>query len=223
MIRKLWWMIHKDLVSESRARRVWPAMLLLGIVVALLFSFQMDLPPGEKGRIAGSLLWLSIFFAGMLAIESSVAAEREEGCWEGLLLYPVTPAPVYLAKLLANVVALGALEGILIPLFAVLADVPLAAHPWAMLLVAVLGNVGLAAVGTLLSVLAGGMRQKGSLLVILVLPLVVPVLLAAAEATRLAGEDALGAEWWRWVQLLFAFDVVFVAAGTMLMDFAVED
>lgn len=223
MIRKLWWMIHKDLVSESRARRVWPAMLLLGIVVALLFSFQMDLPPGEKRRIAGSLLWLAIFFAGMLAIERSVAAEREEGCWEGLLLYPVTPALVYLAKLLANVVALGALEGILIPLFAVLADVPLAAHPWAMLLVAVLGNVGLAAVGTLLSVLAGGMRQKGSLLVILVLPLVVPALLAAAEATRLAGEDALGAEWSRWVQLLFAFNVVFVAAGTMLMDSAVED
>ncbi len=220
---KLWWMIHKDLVSECRAGRVWPAMLLLGIVVAVLFSLQMDLPGDDKRRMAGSLLWLAVFFAGMLAIERSLSAEREDGCWEGLLLYPVAPAVVYLAKLLVNVVALGALQCILIPLFAALCDLPLLVHPWAMLLVALLGNLGIGAVGTLLSVLASGIRQKGSLLVLLVLPLVVPVLLAAAEATRLMCEDRLGAEWWRWVQLLGAFAGVFVAGGTMLIDVAVED
>jgi heme exporter protein B len=220
---KLWWIIHKDLVSECRARRVWPAMLLLGIVVALVFSVQMNLLPDQKRAIVGSLLWLAIFFAGMLAVDRSFASEREEACWEGLLLYPVSPAVVYLAKLAVNVVALAALQGVLIPLFVVFSDVPLFAHPWAMLLVALLGNLGIAAVGTLLSALAAGIRQSGNLVVLLVLPMAIPVVLAAAEATRLLAQESLGLQWWRWAQLLGAFAVIFITAATVLFDYVVED
>jgi len=220
---KLWWMIHKDLISECRARLVWPAMLLLGVVVAVVFSVQMDLLPQQRPRMIGGLLWLAIFFAGMLAIDRSFAAEREQGCWEALRLYPVPPTAVYLAKLAVNVIAVAALQCILIPLFVVLSDVPLLAYPWAMLLVAFLGNLGIAAVGTLLSALTGGIRPNGNLLVLLVLPMVIPVVLAAAEATRLIALGDFGPAWWRWIQLLGAFAVVFVTAGTILFDFAIEE
>jgi heme exporter protein B len=220
---KLCWMIHKDLVSEWRARRAWPAMLLLGIVVALMFAVQMDLAPEQKTQTVGSLLWLAVFFAGMLALDRSFAAEREDGCWEGLLLYPVSPTAVYFAKLAVNVIALGAVQCVLIPLFVVLSDVPLLARPWAMLLVAVLGNLGIAAVGTLLSALASGIRHGANLSVLLVLPLVIPVVLGAAEATRLGIEESLDAAWWRWCQLLAAFAVVFIAAGAVLFEFVTED
>jgi len=88
---KLWWIIHKDLVSECRARRTWPAMLLLGVVVVLVFAVQMDLPLQERQRVGGGLLWLAIFFAGTLAFDRSFASEREDGCWEGLLSYPLSP------------------------------------------------------------------------------------------------------------------------------------
>ena len=223
MAAKLWWLIHKDLISESRGRRVWPAMLLFGTVVALVFSVQMDLLATEKQRLVGGLLWLAIFFAGMLAIDRSFASEREDGCWEGLLLYPISPTAVYVAKLAVNVVALGALQCVLIPLFVVLSDVPLLAQPGAMLLVAILGNLGIAAVGTLLSALATGIPRGGSLLALLVLPTVIPVVIAAAEATRLIAQGDLGAEWWRWVQLLGAFAVIFITAGVVLFDFAIED
>lgn len=223
MTAKLWWIIHKDLVSECRARRVWPAMLLLGITVALTFALQMDLLPEQKRRIVGSLLWLAIFFAGSLAVDRSFASEREDGCWEGLMLYPISPTAVYLAKLVVNVVALAALQCVLIPLFVVLSDVPLLAHPGPMVAVALLGNLGIAAIGTLLSAMAAGIRHSGSLLVLLVLPLAIPIVLAAAEATRLIAENDLGPEWWRWVQLLAAFACVFTVAGTVLFDFVVEE
>jgi heme exporter protein B len=220
---KLWWIIHKDLVSECRARRVWPAMLLLGSVVALVFTVQMDLLPTERRRTVGGLLWLAIFFAGMLAVDRSFASEREDGCWEGLLLCPVSPTAVYLAKLVVNVVALAVLQCVLIPLFIVLSDVPLLARPGAMLLTALLGNLGIAAVGTLLSALTTAARPGGNLLVLLVLPLVIPVVLAAAEATRLMAEGDLGAPWWRWIQLLGACALIFVTAGVVLFDFVIED
>ena len=160
-------------------------MLLLGVVVAMVFGIQVQLPAEQKRQMAGSLLWLAIFFAGMLALDRSFAAEREDGCWEGLLLYPLAPATIYLAKLAVNVVCLAVLELLLVPLFVVLADVPLLAHPWAMLLVALLGNLGIAAVGTLLGALTAGLRHGSSLSALLILPMVVPVVLAAAEATRL--------------------------------------
>ena len=133
---QIWWMIQKDLVSEWRSRRAWPAMILLGIIVAVVFSVQMDLPPEYKRQMAASLLWVAIFLAAALTLDRSFALEREDGRWQALLLYPVSPSSVYLAKLAVNVVWLAALEGVLIPLFVVLTDVPLLGHPWAMTLVA---------------------------------------------------------------------------------------
>ena len=82
---------------------------------------------------------------------------------------------------------------------------------------------GMAAVGTLVSFLAAGSGKSGSLLVLVVLPLVIPVLLAAAECTRLVVENRIDEQWWRWVQLLGAFAVVFVTAGTLLSEYASED
>jgi heme exporter protein B len=220
---KLWWMIRKDLLSEWRARRAWPSMLLFGTVVAVIFSVQIDPLPEYKAQIAGSLLWLAIFFAGMPAIDRSFAAEREEGCGQSLSLYPISCTAIYFAKLGVNVIALAALQAVLIPLFIMLCDAPLAMHPGAMLLVAALGNVGIASVGTLLSALTSGTRHSGSMLAVIALPLAIPVLLAAAKATQCLGASQIDADCWRWVQLLGVFAGLFTAAGALLFDFVMED
>jgi heme exporter protein B len=220
---RLWWIVHKDLISEFRARRAWPTMLLLGIVVALVFSIQMDLLPHQRQRLVGGLLWLAIFFAGMTAIDRSFASEREDGCWDGLKLFPLSPATLYWAKLLVNAVALAVLQCLLIPLFFVVSDFPVWARPGELLLIGLLGNLGIAAVGTVVSALATSIGRSGHLLVLLVLPLVIPVVLAAAEATRLLVENRIDATWWQWIQLLGAFAIVFVTAGTLLFEYAMEE
>jgi heme exporter protein B len=222
-VYKFWWIVHKDLVAEYRSLRVWPTMLLLGIVVALVFSLQLELLPDQKRTMLGGLLWLAIFFAGMTAIERSFAAEREDDCWDGLRLFPVPWSQIYWSKLIANTVALGALECLLVPLFFGLSGAPLGSHLPELALVAILANAGLAAVGTLVSALATSLGRSGNLLVVLVLPLAIPVILAAAEATRLIAESHIDAAWWRWVQFLGAFAVVFVIVGTLLFPAAVED
>jgi heme exporter protein B len=89
--------------------------------------------------------------------------------------------------------------------------------------VAVLGNLGIAAVGTLLSAVANTGRQSSYLLPLLVLPTVIPLVLGAAEATRLAVDRDFGPNWWRWVQLLAAFAIVFITAGIVLFEYAVEE
>ncbi len=223
LVASVWWIIHKDLVSEYRARRVWPAMLLLGTVVVFVFSIQMDLLPQQKQRLVGGLLWLAVFFAGMTAIDRSFSGEREDGCWEGMKLLPISAGVIYLAKLLVNMVALTLLECLLVPLFFLLADMSLLPHTGPLVSIATLANLGLAGVGTLVSALASGSGRSGSLLVLLVLPLSMPVVLAAAESTRLVIEVGMNDVWWRWVQLLGAFAVVFITAGTLLFEYAIED
>jgi len=223
MTSHFWWIVHKDLVSEFRARRVWPAMLLLGIVVALVFSIQMDLLPEQKPRIVGGLLWLAIFFAGMTAVDRSFAAEHEDGCWQGLKMLPLSLSTLFLAKLTVNVLALWALQLLLVPLFFLLSDLPLLPRAGEMLLISALASPGMAAVGSLVSALTAGGGRHGSLLVLIVLPLLIPLLLAAAECTRLSAVGQIDAVWWRWIQLLGAFDIMFVTAGLLLFEHAIED
>jgi heme exporter protein B len=223
MASKLWWLIHKDLVVEYRTRQAWPAMLLLGIIVAVVFNLQMEVLPLQRPAAAGAMLWLAILFAGLVAIERTCAGEQQDGCWDGLTLYPLPTSMIYLSKLAVNFIALVALECVLVPLFVVLSDVPLLRHAWAMILVAVLGSVGMAAVGTLVGAVTHGLRQRGAILSLLVLPLLLPVVLAAAEATRLTAEGDLGDEWWRWVQFLGAFAIVFTTLGIVLFGFLVEE
>ena len=223
MTAQIWWMIRKDLLSEWRSRQAWPAMILLGIVVAVVFSMQMDLPCEYKRQMAASLLWVAIFLAAAIGLDRSFALDREDGCWQALRLYPVSPSSVYLAKLAVNIVWLAALQGVLIPLFVVLADVPLLSRFWAMVLVALLGNIGIASAGTLLSALATRVHKGTSLTVLLALPMAIPVVLAAAEATQLLTKDQLDRSWWDWNALLATFAAIFIVAGMVLMDFVAEE
>jgi heme exporter protein B len=221
-LRTWGWLVHKDLLREVRAPRIWPTMLLLGLVLWLVIEMQLELPRDQKQSVAGGFLWLANFFAGTVALERSFCSEREEGCWQALLLYPVTPGTIFLAKLTVNFLILTALEGVLVPAFVLFSDVPLLQQPWQFLATMFVGNLGFVAAGTLIGALTSGLSQRGGLLVLLLLPLVLPVLIGAAQATRaLISADA--SEWSRWMQLLSCFSVLFVSLGTILFEFVIED
>src|SRR6478735_7429911 len=87
-VKSVWWLIHKDLIREVRARAMWPAMLMLGLLLVSILAMHIDLPKEQKEHLIGGLLWLAIVFAGTLALEWSFANEREDGCWKTLTLYP---------------------------------------------------------------------------------------------------------------------------------------
>jgi ABC-type transport system involved in cytochrome c biogenesis permease component len=130
---------------------------------------------------------------------------------------------IFFAKMIVNVASIVILEALLIPLFIVLTDVPLLARPGPLVLIAVLGSIGFAAVGTLLGGITAGMRNQGGLLALLLLPLVAPVLLSSAEATRIALASVDDPLWWWWIQLLAAFAAVFTAVGALAFGFVMED
>lgn len=221
--KQFWWLVHKDLRCEWRAPRVAPTMLLLGAALALVITIQVDLPRADRSAVLGGLFWIAAIFAGSVALDRSIATEREHGCWQALRCYPLPPAAIFLAKCTTNFLALLCLDALLVPAFVAFADVPLLNHPLPLAVVLLLGNLGCAAAGTLISALTSGAPQRGGLLALLLLPLLSPVLLGAAQATRLLTAETLAAEWARWAQLLGAFALLFVALGALLFEFVCED
>jgi heme exporter protein B len=220
---ELWWLIHKDLTRELRTYRFLPGAFLLGIVLVVLLASQIDLPVEFKEGIAGGLLWSAILFAGTLVLEPSFTYERENGCWETLLLYPATPSVLFLAKMTVNFWSISVLELLLIPLFVALTDVPLLSRPGAMVFIAGLNNLGFAAVGTLVGAATAQLRNRSGLVAALLIPLLIPVVLASASATRLMLTDELDHLWWRWIQLLGLFGIVFAIGGAVLFEYVIED
>jgi heme exporter protein B len=220
--RTWWWLVHKDLLRELRAPRVWPAMLLLSVVLAMVIELQIELPREQHPEYVGGMFWLAAFFAGTISLDRSFSGEHEQACWQGLLLYPVAPGTLFLAKLTANFLALCALDVVLVPAFTMLSGVSLFERPGPFLATALVANIGFAAAGTLVSALTTGMTHRNGFLVLVLLPLVLPVVLGAVQATRslLVGEAG---EWWRWAQLLACFAAVFITLGTLVFEFIVED
>lgn len=221
---RMWYlMIHKDLIREYRAPRAWQGMCLLGVALTMIICLQVDLPVGQKSRTIGAMFWLAAYFAGTVALDRSFSCERDEGCWHGLLQYPVMPATLFLAKLTVNFIALCCLDGVLVPAFVAFSDTPLLRQPLQFLAVLLLANVGFAAVGTLLSALVDGMQQRGNLLVLLLLPLVTPLVLGASRATSAPLVLERAVEWQGWTQLLAVFAFLFVSLGAMLFEFVIEE
>ena len=211
----------KDLRIELRGR--YAAGTVLPFAATLLIAFGLSLGPGRAllRQTAPGLLWLAVLFASVLAFRRAYEAEGEDGAVEGLVLSPFDRAAVYLGKALAVVVQLIALEALVVLLVSALFDLSFATGAGVTVAAFALGTIGLAAVGSLFGVLTESARAREAVFPLLVLPLTVPVLIGGVKATAIATTGRSGAG--SWLGLLAAFDVVFLAAGTLVFGSLLED
>lgn len=212
----------KDLRIELRGR--YALGTVLPFAGTLLIAFGLSLGPGRSflQDAAPGLLWLAVLFGSVLAVRRSYEAEGEDGALEGLVLAPADKAAVFIGKAAAVLVQLVALEVVVVLAVAALFDLSLAHDPAILAGAFVLGSAGLAAVGSLFGVLTELARAREAVFPLLVLPLCTPVLVASTKATALAtGAPGVGAG--SWLGLLLAFDVIVVAAGTLVYGYLLED
>lgn len=122
-------------------------LMVLGVVFSQVgTSFDIS-------NIAAGLVWIMIVFASLMGLGRAFAFEKEQGCIDGLLLAPMDRSIIYLAKLTSNLLFISAVEIITLPLFYFLFLVTLEPPEtfFFSLIPLTLGNIGIAAVGTLLS------------------------------------------------------------------------
>ncbi|MDP9342070.1 MAG: heme exporter protein CcmB [Actinomycetota bacterium] len=210
----------KDLRVEVRGRYALGAVL--PFAATLLIAFGLSLGPGRTllRETAPGLLWLAVLFAAVLASRRAYEAEAEDGAMEGLLLAPVDKAAVFLGKAAGVAAQLVVLEAVVLLMVSALFDLPVTGSPGTLAAALLLGTVGLAAVGALFGALDVSARAREAVFPLLVLPLATPILVAGVKATALA-VDGKGAS--SWLGLLVAFDLVIVAAGTLVYGYLLED
>jgi len=220
-LRKVWAIVAKDVAAELHTREMVSAMLVFSVLSLLVFSFALDLRGAMARAAAPGVLWATVAFAGTLGLSRSFAREQQTGCIDGLLLAPVDRSAIFFGKSLGNLLFMAVVDVVLLPLFSAIFDVPLL-RP-GVLVVTALGTVGYAAVGTLLAAIAVNTRAREVMLPILLLPLAVPALIAAVQATGYLVEGGTLAEVGGWVRLLVAYDLIIVAVSMLTFGYVVEE
>jgi heme exporter protein B len=220
-VRAVFAILWKDLLLELRTREAVLPILVFALLVAVIFNFAFEPRRDLVLRVAPGILWVSITFAGMLGFQRSFAAEKEQGGQEGMLLAPVSRDALYLGKLLGSFIFILAVELVLLPVFLMLFNLPLGLP--GLWLVVLLGTLGFSAVGTAFAAMASNARAREVLLPLLFFPIVVPVIIAAVQATAGVMRDAPFSDYSRWLGLMAAFDVLFLVLAAMTFDFVLGE
>jgi heme exporter protein B len=221
-MRRAWIVVWKDVLSERRSKESLNALVFFSIL--LLFVFQFALGP-ERARVEAALpglLWLGFILAGLLAFGRTFLVERENDCWEGLVLSPGDKSAIYLGKLAGNVLLMAVVEAVLLVLFTVFFGLDFTGVLPALSLVLALGTLGLAAVGTLFGAITAQLRARELLFPVLLLPAVVPILLGSVSATQSVVLGQPLAEAAAWLKLLAAADLVYLVVGMLTFEFVLE-
>jgi ABC-type transport system involved in cytochrome c biogenesis, permease component len=213
--------IWKDLATEIRSRELLTAMLVFALLVILIFNFALDLDATTRKVATPGILWATFAFAGTLGLNRSMALEKDRGCFDGLLLAPVDRSAIYFGKLISNLVFMLIVEAVVLPVYSVLYNTNLF-NP-GLVSVILLGSVGYVAVGTLLSSMAVQTRTRDVLLPILLFPVIIPILIAAVEASSGFLQGIALAEIMPYINLLLVYDVIFTAVAFMVFDYVVEE
>ncbi len=213
--------LWKDLVAEMRSKELISAMLVFSVIVVVVFNFAVELRVELARQTSLGFLWVTILFSGMLGLNRSLAREKDRGCLDGLLLCPVNRGMIFLGKMAGNLIFILLTELVVIPLFIFLFDVPF--YRPLQLLIVVLGTVGFASVGTLLSAMAVHTRAREVMLPIILLPVTIPLVLAAVRASRVVLEGRTMSEFLPWAGILVAMDLVFLTVAYFTFDYIVEE
>jgi heme exporter protein B len=221
-LRRVRAIIWKDLTTERRSKAGFNAVAFLGVLILLLFGFALG-PDAEALRnAAAGALWLAILFSGVLAFNRSYQLELDGAALEPLLLYPAPRWTIFAGKFAANLLFVLLVEAIVVPVAIILFQVKSVAGWVPAAGVLLLGSIGFVGLGTFYASMASRSRAREVLLPLLLFPMLVPVLLASAEASSalLAGNPMQDAG--AWVKLLIAFDVIFVVASFFAFDHVIE-
>lgn len=176
-------LVRKDLRLELRTRETTTATVLFAVLMMVIF--ELALRRDDLTTFAPGILWATITLTAVLAIGRSWVVEREQRVLDAILSAPVSRMAMMLAKGTVIAANLLALEIVAVPLAGVffvktgwVADLPL------VFVVCVLADIAIGFIGTLVATLALFTRARELILPVIVLPLTLPVVIAASGATN---------------------------------------
>ncbi|MFN8560161.1 MAG: heme exporter protein CcmB [Anaerolineae bacterium] len=213
--------VRKDFQAEFRSRELIGSMGLFALLAVMVFSFALELDRNARVESISGVLWVTIVFASILGLNRSMAMERDQGNLDALLIAPINRAAIFVGKLVGNFVFTLVIGLVLLPLMTILYNVSLF-HPL-LFVVLVLGTLGFTTLGTLLAAMTVQTRAREALLPIVMMPVVLPLLLAAVNASTSILNASPQNDWVQWTQILVVLDVIYLTICFLLFEYIVEE
>lgn len=215
-------LVRKDLASELRTKEMLSSMLIFAMLTTVVFSFAFDPDTETVKKVFPGIIWVAFIFAGIMGLNRSFGGEKNNDCILGLMLCVQDRGVIYLGKTISNLVFMFIMEGITLPILFVLFDYRLKGSLLLLIMIVVLGTWGFIAVGTFMSAMAVNTRNSEILLPIILFPLIVPVLIAAVQATGIIVNGGNWADTVNWFKIISAFNVIFTVIPWLLFDYLLE-
>jgi len=213
--------IVKDVIIELRNKESLSSMLMFGLMVLIVFNFAFG-RSADIVAIAPGVLWIAFSFAAILGLNRSLAVELDNECLQGLLLAPLNRGDLYLGKVASNFVFITISELVILVPFVLFYNQNFDSKILWIMGVTAVATLGIAAIGTILSTISANTRMREVMLPVLQIPLIVPVIICAVEATMLilSGERE-GISFW--FSLLGGFSIVYLTTSYLIFEYAVEE
>ena len=212
---------------EMRTKEMLTSMGLYAVLVLVVYEIALSQAGSSFDvlRIAAGLLWLAIIFTSLLGLNRSLVHEKDQGCLDALLLSPVDRPIIFFAKATGNLIFLGMVEVIVLPLFYFffIGGKALGGPLWMLPLPLIVGSIGIAGVGTLLATMSVNTTGKDFILAVLFIPIMFPLLYACVAATSavLIGDPGYVDAYWTSLALGGGYDVIMILAAFGLYEFII--
>ena len=221
-------LLLKDLKQEFRTKEMLTSMGIYALLVLVVYGAALAQTAQifDILQMSGGLLWSLIVFTSLLGLNRSFNAEKEQGCLEGILLVPLDRSVIFLAKATSNFLFLLAVEIITVPLFYfffLTSTTP--AESFGLIIVPlIVGTLGVAGIGTLLSTITINTRGKDVMLAVLFIPLIFPLLYACVSATAavIVGAEGSMETFTTALALAGGYDVIMLLLSWVLYDFVIS-
>ena len=177
-------LIKKDIQLEKNTGQLSGAILLFSLLAGTIFSMAFLPGQNQLQNFFPGIYWFTQIFAVMLVLNRSFIRDTENSCQTAILMAPISREMLLLARIFANYLLFLLLSLIISPVLFILFDAIPVSGPFWLLPIVLLVNYGLASTGSLLAALATSTRISDILLPVLLLPVLIPLILAAIETTR---------------------------------------
>jgi heme exporter protein B len=171
--------------------------------------------------ITPGILWTTLIFTGVLCLNRTFVAEKEQGCLEALMICPVNREVIYFGKVLGNLLFMAIIEVIVLPIFIFLFNLPIFVPQ--LILITILATIGFITTGTLFAAIAVNTKAREMILPILFLPVISPIIISAVESSKSALELQSWSGLSPWIQIIIAFDIIFTVVSFLVFAYIIEE
>lgn len=206
-------LIKAQLRSEFRDRTLLLRSFPFVGLMLLLFAFAFDPDRGVLKAISPGLWWVVATFAAMFIFTRDSQNKRETNF---ISQFGIESHVTFFARVAVNF-TLTFFVTLVSGLAVIFLFSPDITNVLNIVIISILGTLSLSVIGSIYAPIIRNNTDAGQFLSLVVVPVVLPALLAAIQATDAALNSDL-AESWRWIGLMSVFVVLYLAAGGLACD-----